>query len=322
MPLKYSSTFRHSHFHSNTFASQSSRKKRTESAMPEYLTQSRRQKDSQAVQSYRQAEHDYFVQLAEDKYNDTSPSPRDVQQSKTTFHKRSTTSTTSQSHRKPPHNNKATQQQRAKTLHVKTYRTSDSSEHFYDGDTILISCDDQNSNSSPSTTSDSEASVDLNNNNNDKQSTSTSQYSRPLTFKDLKRRMSFRLRKFSTLDFKQTESLENDQLTQPSSAKLDHIRTPVNRTFSLLAKSLSNSRVIKKVDDDNTSVDDHHNNNIVVDDKAEHENEQLLDKLGHLEMTVFESESLQERVKSLEHALDVVREDANDIRDYALTLIE
>lgn len=87
--------------------------------------------------------------------------------------------------------------------------------------------------------------------------------------------------------------------------------------MSLLAKSLSNSRDTKTIDDDRP-VDE----NTAVYARAETENEQLLDKLGHLEMTVFESESLQERVKSLEHALDVVREDANDIRDYALTLIE
>lgn len=269
--------------------------------MPDYLTHSQQQ-NSQALGSYRQAEHQYFVQLAEDKY-DPSFSPRGIHQSKAAFHKRTTTSP---SHEKPPYK---PSQRRAKTLHVKAYQTSDSSDDFFDGDTILITCD-QNSNSTRSTT-DSEASVDLN-----KQLTHPPQ-SRPLSFKDLKRRMSFRLRKFSNLDFKQTESLESEQMTQPSSAKLNHIRAPVSRTLSLLAKSLSNSRVSEKADDD-TTVDD----NSAVDAKAGTENEQLLDKLGHLEMTVFESESLQERVKSLEHALDVVREDANDIRDYALTLMD
>lgn len=51
------------------------------------------------------------------------------------------------------------------------------------------------------------------------------------------------------------------------------------------------------------------------------ENSELKRQVSMLEMQAFEKEALRQQVGALEHALDVVREEANCVRDYALDVL-
>lgn len=134
------------------------------------------------------------------------------------------------------------------------------------------------------------------------------QRSTSLHVQALRKKLSFRRKEKSLLESRLCEINEFQQDETSMEFKNDRRTSIFRRSISML------------VDDRREEIYKEKSQRLMLCKRKKDvraENDELLLQIGHLEMTVVEASSLYQQVEALEHALDIVREEANTIRDYA-----